>query len=147
MNVLTLGTFDVLHVGHIALLRHCRRMAGPGGTVVVAVNPDEFVTRYKGKTPAISFEDRCEMLRACRYVDIVIPNTGCEDSKPAIEWARGTKPELMIVVGSDWRLRDYLRQLQVTQKWLDERGIAIKYFDRKGDASSTAIKAKIRSDT
>jgi cytidyltransferase-like protein len=50
-TVLTIGTFDLLHVGHLELLAGCRELAGGSGSVVVAVNRDAFVERYKGRRP------------------------------------------------------------------------------------------------
>lgn len=143
MIVLTLGTFDLFHAGHVHLLEECRHKAGRYGAVVVAVNPDEFVKSYKGKAPVIDLRDRIEVLKACRHVDRVLPNIGGADSKVVIELIA---PDV-IAVGSDWQYRDYLGQLQVTEEWLRERNIRVWFIPRVGDRSSSAIKAKILERT
>jgi glycerol-3-phosphate cytidylyltransferase len=71
VRVLTYGTFDVFHVGHVRLLSRLREI---GDHLTVAVSTDEF-NAHKGKRSVIPFEDRCEVVRACRYVDRVIPET------------------------------------------------------------------------
>ena len=64
--VYTGGTFDLFHFGHVNLLAKCRAL---GDRVVVALNTDEFVARYKGQLPVWNYAQRESMLRACRYVD------------------------------------------------------------------------------
>lgn len=68
--VFTNGCFDIIHVGHIRLLRRCREL---GDIVIVGVNSDLSVRRLKGNTrPINKVEDRTEILSAIRYVDFVI---------------------------------------------------------------------------
>ena len=105
-GVLTLGTFDLLHVGHLNLLRHCREIAG-SGVVTVAVNTDEFIERYKGRPPVMTLEERMTLVGALYVVDEVLPNDQPDGSaKDVIEAAH---PDV-IVVGDDWADRDYLGQ-------------------------------------
>ncbi|ASP76477.1 glycerol-3-phosphate cytidylyltransferase (plasmid) [Sinorhizobium meliloti] len=68
-TVITYGTFDLLHVGHIRLLS---RLSELGTRVIVGVSTDEH-NANKGKTSIYSFEERCEILRACRFVDDIFP--------------------------------------------------------------------------
>ena len=70
MIVYTLGTFDLLHVGHLALLEYCKSL---GGTLAVGVASDRVVNSYKPNVPVIPLEERMEMLKALRCVDIVRP--------------------------------------------------------------------------
>ncbi len=139
MNVLTIGTFDLLHVGHIELLRACRRLAGLDGHVVVAVNSDAFVERFKGRAPVQSQHDRMEMLRNIRGVDLVVRNTGDEYAGTVI----GRYPRSILAVGDDWQGKDYLGQLHVTQAFLDERGVRIEYVPRTTGESTTSIRARM----
>jgi glycerol-3-phosphate cytidylyltransferase len=134
--VYTGGTFDLFHSGHANFLRVC---AGISDTVVVSLNTDEFIEAYKGKPPIISYQDRYEVLMACKYVDWVIPNSGGADSKPAIEEA---SPNI-IAIGSDWARRDYYAQMGFSQDWLDDRGISLIYIPYTAGISSTAIKARL----
>ena len=137
MNVFTAGTFDLLHPGHVHLFRECTVFA-QDSPVTVAVNTDEFITRYKGRPPVQTYDERATMVEAIRYVDKVVPNDGT-DQATVIEAAH---PDL-IVIGSDWHTRDYHAQLGITQDWLDERGIAVVYIPRVGGWSSTAVKGRL----
>ncbi len=68
-RVITYGTFDQFHSGHVALLR---RLAAMGDKLIVGLSTDAFC-REKGTSPQVPFEERRDMLEACRYVDRVIP--------------------------------------------------------------------------
>ena len=69
-RVITYGTFDLLHYGHINLLRRARQM---GDYLIVALSTDEFNWREKQKKCYFSYEKRKQLLEAIRYVDLVIP--------------------------------------------------------------------------
>ena len=130
------GTFDLFHSGHVNFLRVCAEISD---TVVVSLNTDEFIEAYKEKPPVISYKDRYEVLMACKYVDLVIPNSGGADSKPAIQ---EVNPDI-IAIGSDWARKDYCAQMGFTQDWLDDRGISLVYIPYTAGISSTAIKARL----
>lgn len=139
-TILTLGTFDGVHVGHLELLRECRRLAGDG-RVIVALNRDEFVERYKGRRPTFTYAQRAEMVAAVVYVDSVVCNVGDEDAKTAIEVVR---PD-WLAIGDDWLdpghdERRYHAQLGVTPEWLDARGLGIVYVPRTRGVSSSALR-------
>jgi glycerol-3-phosphate cytidylyltransferase len=136
--VLTLGTFDLFHRGHVRLLARCRALAGLGGIVVVALNPDDFVAQFKGRAPVVPLADRMEVVRSCRYVDRVIVGSG-RDSTDAIE---DVGPDI-IAIGDDWKERDYLGQLGVTQEYLDERRIRIVYLPYTQGVSSSQIRTAL----
>lgn len=71
--IFTNGCFDILHTGHISLLKECRELAGADGKVIVGLNSDRSVRRLKGETrPVNTQKDRKEMLESLRYVDEVI---------------------------------------------------------------------------
>lgn len=133
--VYTGGTFDCLHVGHVELIQRCARL----GRVVVALNTDEFIERYKGQKPLFNYSERESQLRRLEEVSEVIPNEYGEDSRPTIEVVN---PDY-IAIGSDWAEKDYYSQMGFDQKWLDERDIALIYIPRPGDISTTEIKRRI----
>jgi glycerol-3-phosphate cytidylyltransferase len=87
----------------------------------------------------MSYQERAEVLLACRFVHDVVPNFDGADSRTAIEWV---EPDL-IVIGSDWAVRDYYKQMGFDQAWLDERGIGLCYLPYTQGVSSTDIKARI----
>jgi len=133
--VYTGGTFDLPHKGHYRLLKRAAEI----GNVVVALNTDEFIEKYKGKPPILSYEERKEALLACRWVDEVVPNVGGTDSTISIEMVQPN----YIIIGSDWARKDYYKQMSFTQDWLDERNIGLIYVPYTEGISTTEIKRRI----
>jgi len=140
-RVYTGGTFDILHRGHLNLLQQCRKIAGPGGTVVIGLNSDAFIARYKQRPPMLDYDNRRELLEACRYVDEVVVNEGDEDSKVVLS---KVCPDF-VVIGSDWAARDYYAQMMFTQEWLDEREISLVYVPYTEGISSTDVRNRARA--
>ena len=68
----TTGVYDMFHVGHLRLIKRAKEMCD---YLIVGVSTDELVQSYKNKTPMIPFEQRTEIVAACRYVDEVVPQT------------------------------------------------------------------------
>jgi glycerol-3-phosphate cytidylyltransferase len=134
-TVYTGGTFDLPHKGHYRLLKRAAEI----GRVVVALNTDEFIEKYKGKAPILTYEERKEALLACRWVDEVVPNIGGTDSTISIELV---KPDY-VLIGSDWARRDYYAQMGFTQDWLDARGIGLIYIPYTEGISTTEIKKRM----
>lgn len=135
-TVYTGGTFDLFHAGHVNFLRQCKQI---GERVVVSLNTDDFIKRYKGNDPIVSYEDRKTILLSCKYVDEVIPNTNGEDSKPTILSVRPN----FIVIGDDWAKKDYYSQMNFSQKWLDRNNIVLCYIPYTQGISTTDLKKKI----
>ncbi|MFV0380293.1 MAG: glycerol-3-phosphate cytidylyltransferase [Anaerorhabdus sp.] len=93
-RILTYGTFDLLHWGHINLLK---RAKAKGDYLIVALSTDEF-NDIKGKKSYHSFEERKKMLEAIRYVDLVIPEETWEQKKDDI-----IKYHIdLLLMGDDW---------------------------------------------
>ena len=93
-RVLTYGTFDLLHYGHIELLRRAKAL---GDYLIVALSTDEF-NSLKGKKAYHSYDTRKKMLEAIRYVDLVIPEEKWEQK---IDDVKDYKVDV-VVMGSDW---------------------------------------------
>lgn len=135
LRIYTGGTFDLFHAGHVEFLKKCAQF----GSVTVSLNMDEFIEEYKGKPPVMSYNERRTVLEACRYVDKVIANRGGANSKPAI---MAVMPD-MIIIGSDWAVRDYHKQMDFTQEWLDDRNIMLCYIPYTKGISSTEVKKRL----
>lgn len=136
-KVYTGGTFDLFHRGHVNFLRQCKEI---GNYVVVSLNTDDFVERYKGNPPIMNYDERKEVLLSCRYVDEVIPNINGENSKPTIL----TIQPKFVIIGSDWAKKDYYKQMNFTQKWLDDNDIILVYLPYTENISTTLIKNKLK---
>ena len=130
------GTFDLFHVGHVNLFRLAKHKFGH---VIVSLNTDEFCGRYKRK-PVMSFEERMAPILACRYVDEVTVNDGCEDSKPAI---LRTKPDV-IVHGDDWQGPALMAQMGLAEEFLRQNDISMFYMPYTRDISTTDIINRIK---
>ncbi len=131
MIVYTVGTFDLLHVGHLALLNHCRTL---GDIVAVGVASDEVVNQYKPNVPVIPLNQRVKMLKALRCVDIVRPYH-------ELEYVSGCK-ELNIdifVIGEDWGSKP--QNLDV-DSYLKAAGKQIVQVGYNPQTSSTKIKQR-----
>ena len=132
MIVYTVGTFDLLHVGHLALLHYCKSL---GNILAVGVASDRVVNSYKPNVPVIPLEQRMEMLRALSCVDIVHAYdeleyvSGCIDVNADI-----------FVIGEDWG--DKPHNLAV-ESYLKSAGKQIKQVRYNPRTSSTAIKENV----
>ena len=129
MIVYTVGTFDLLHVGHLALLNHCKSL---GDILVVGVASDTVVKMYKPNVPVVPLEQRMEMLEALSCVDIVRPYH-------QLEYVSGCKAVGVdiFVVGEDWGKKPH--NLDVNN-YLRKMGKEIAQVSYNPRTSSTKIK-------
>lgn len=139
LRVYTGGTFDLFHAGHVNFLKRCHEIAGIAGQVIVSLNTDSFIKEYKTKPPICNDQERYDVVSACKYVNQVIWNSGGTDSKPAI---LSVQPDI-IAIGSDWALKDYYKQMNFEQSWLDELNISLIYIPYTHGISSTDIKTRL----
>ncbi|MCK1368317.1 glycerol-3-phosphate cytidylyltransferase [Bradyrhizobium sp. 62] len=126
--VITYGTFDLFHVGHVRLLQRLRSL---GDRLIVACSTDEF-NAIKGKKSVFSYKDRAEILSSCKYVDLVIPEENWEQKVTDVQ-----KYNVGIfAMGDDWAGKfDYLST---------ETGCIVSYLSRTSDVSTTDIKGYLR---
>ncbi len=125
-RVITYGTFDLLHYGHINILRRAKAL---GDYLVVVLSTDEFNWNMKGKKCYFSYEERKAMLEAIRYVDLVVPECDWEQKITDVQ-----KYEIdTFVMGDDWKgkfdfLKDYCE---------------VVYLPRTPEISTTQIKQEL----
>ncbi len=132
MVVYTVGTFDLLHVGHLALLEYCKTL---GDIVAVGVASDDVVNLYKPSVPIIPLNQRLAMLAALRCVDIVRPYH-------ELEYVSGCK-ELnadIFVIGEDWGRKTHNLEVESYLKAAGKQIVQVRYSPK---TSSTKIRQRV----
>jgi glycerol-3-phosphate cytidylyltransferase len=127
-TAITYGTYDLFHVGHVRLFRRIKERFG---FLIVAVSTDEF-NAVKGKKAVVPFEDRIEIVRACRYVDLAIAERDWGQKEHDIrEYGCSA-----FVMGDDWAGKfDALKSL-----------CEVLYLPRTGGISSSELKSRVSSE-
>ena len=126
-KIITYGTFDLLHYGHINLLRRAKEL---GDYLIVALSTDEFNLNEKNKQCYFSYEQRKKLLEAIRYVDLVIPEENWEQKVNDIKELRVDT----FVIGDDWEGKfDYLNE-----------HCEVVYLSRTPEISTTQIKNELK---
>jgi len=122
-RVITYGTFDLLHYGHINLLQRAKAL---GDYLVVALSTENFNKNSKNKVCYFSYEKRKQMLEAIRYVDLVIPEENWEQKNEDVKLYKIDT----FVMGDDWKGKfDFLKDL-----------CEVVYLERTPEISTTRIK-------
>ena len=136
MIVYTVGTFDLLHVGHLDLLNHCKTL---GDILAVGVASDEVVSLYKPNLPVVPLNQRMEMLQALSCVDIV-------RSYHELEYISGCKAVNadIFVIGEDWGMKSHNLDVDTYLKEMGKKITQISYSPR---TSSTKIKQMVLAQT
>ncbi len=124
-TVITYGTFDMFHIGHLNLLRRIKEM---GDELIVGVSTDEF-NEEKGKQTLIPYEQRAEIVKAIRYVDRVIPEERWDQKVEDIQ----RYDVDLFVIGDDWKGKfDELKDL-----------CEVRYLERTDNISTTRLKQSL----
>ena len=127
-RVITYGTFDMLHYGHINLLRRAKEL---GDYLIVALSTDKFNSEMKQKKCFFSYEQRKLLLESIRYVDLVIPEENWEQKKDDMHLYHIDT----FVIGDDWKGKfDYLK----------DEGVEVVYLARTPEISTTQIKQDLK---
>ena len=122
-RVITYGTFDLLHYGHVNLLR---RAKGYGDYLIVAISTDEFNWNEKQKKCYFSYEQRKQLVESIRYVDLVIPEESWEQKLEDVKLYKADT----FVIGDDWKGKfDFLKEY-----------CEVVYLPRTPEISTTQIK-------
>ena len=127
-RVITYGTFDLLHYGHINLLRRAKAL---GDYLIVALSTDDFNNLQKHKKCYFSYEERRLLLESIRYVDLVIPEENWEQKRTDVHLYHVDT----FVMGDDWEGKfDFLK----------EEGCEVVYLPRTPEISTTQIKQDLK---
>lgn len=126
-RIITYGTFDLLHYGHINLLRRAKQQ---GDYLIVALSTDEFNWGSKQKKCYFSYEKRKALLEAVRYVDLVVPENNWEQKVKDVELYQVDT----FIMGDDWKGKfDFLKEY-----------CEVVYLERTPEISTTQIKQDIK---
>jgi choline-phosphate cytidylyltransferase/glycerol-3-phosphate cytidylyltransferase len=123
----TTGVFDLFHVGHVNVLRNAKAMCD---RLVVGVTVDALVA-YKNKRAVIPFDERIEIVRACKYVDLAVP----QYTMDKFDALNRYKFNVMFV-GDDWYKSEKWQEID---RQFQERGVRVIYFPYTKTTSSTVI--------
>lgn len=126
------GVFDLFHIGHLNLLRSAKGMCD---RLIVGVTIDELVS-YKNKKAVIPFEERIEIVRNIKCVDLAVP----QENLDKVEAWKRMKFDLMFV-GDDWYSTERWEKIE---SGLQEVGVKVVYFPYTKKVSSTLITEKLR---
>ena len=127
-TVITYGTYDLLHPGHIRLLKRAKAL---GDRLIVALSTDEFNWNEKQKKSYYTYEQRKELLEAIKYVDLVIPEVNWDQKKTDVHKYNVD----VFVMGDDWAGKfDFLK----------EEGCEVVYLSRTPGISTTQIKTELQ---
>ncbi len=122
-RVITYGTFDLLHYGHINLLRRAKAL---GDYLIVALSTDEFTRGLKHKDCYFSYQEREMILESIRYVDLIIPESSWEQKVDDVKLYKVD----IFVMGNDWEGKfDFLAE-----------HCQVVYLEKTPEISSTAIR-------
>lgn len=124
----TTGVYDMFHIGHLNVLRNAKEKCD---YLIVGVSTDELVQKEKNKTPVIPFEERVEIVKAIRYVDMVVPQFD-KDKFGAWEKYKFNK----MFVGSDW---EGTPQWKKFEEQFAPVGVEIVYLKHTDGISSTKL--------
>ena len=128
---------DIVHRGHLMMLKNSKAIAGPDGRLIVGIVSDQAVLQKKGKAPTLSFSERLELANSIKYVDLVVAQ---KDYTP-YENIKHIAPNILMESESHSEAQiDKGRQIMSD---LGGKVIVMPYFD---DQSSTLIKSKISQD-
>jgi glycerol-3-phosphate cytidylyltransferase len=123
------GVFDLFHIGHLNLIKRAKERCD---ILIIGITTDEVAFQMKGKYPVISFEERSEIVKSIKYVDLVLPKIQ-EDNMSIIEENGVTK----MFKGSDWKGSPKGEILEIQ---LIKAGVELIYLPYTESTSSTLLK-------
>ena len=129
----TTGVYDLFHIGHVNILRNAKSLCDK---LIVGVSTDDLVS-YKNKKSVIPFEERIEIVRSCKYVDLAVPQFDMDK----LDHHARYKFDIMFV-GDDWYKQS---KWETIESQLDEKGVKIIYFPYTKTTSSTLINTTLES--
>lgn len=131
-TVVTFGVYDLLHWGHFELFRRCKDYAGEGGKLIVAIQSDEWVTKFKDVKLTYSWDQRAKMIAALRYVDEVVPYTAVDETIKTLDFDAA-------IFGPDQKHAGFQR----AKAWCEANGRQVVVLERTEGISSSQIRSGV----
>ncbi|MFT7624636.1 MAG: glycerol-3-phosphate cytidylyltransferase [Myxococcota bacterium] len=128
----TTGVFDLFHVGHVRILQNARSLCDH---LIVGVSTDELCREYKKKIPVIPFNERLDVVRSVRWVDVAV----AQETRDKVDAHNRYKFDIMFV-GDDWYRSG---KWQGLEEQFSDLGVRIVYFPYTNTTSSTVINATL----
>lgn len=135
-RVLTIGVYDLTHYGHFELFRRAKELAGPNGELIVGVQDDEHVAKWKPKTHLIyNYEIRKSLIGAIKYVDRVVRHTDAYETVKSVDFD-------VFCVGAEQSHPGFQRAIA----WCETNGKQIYRMPRTNGISTTELKNRIKEE-
>lgn len=130
----TTGVFDMFHIGHLNILKQANELCD---FLIVGVSTDECVYSYKNRFPVIPYEQRAEIVKSIRYVDMVVPQTSMDK---VMAWNKFHFNVLFH--GDDWK---HSEMYNAVESNLRKLGVDVVYLKHTDGISSTLLRERIKS--
>ena len=128
---------DLVHRGHLLMMKNSKAIAGPDGRLIVGIVSDEAVLKKKGKLPILTFSERIELAESIKYVDLVVG----QQSYTPFENVKTLSPSILMESESH-----DIEQINEGRRLMKELGGSVIVMPYFRDQSSTLIKSKISSE-
>jgi len=132
MRIITFGTFDLFHIGHLNILKNCKKFLNQDNYVIVGISSDELNLKKKSKTPIININDRVEIIKSIKYVDEVFIEESLEKK---LEYCLKYNADILIMGN------DHIGSFN----YLENNNIKVIYLDRTNNISTTLIENIIKN--
>ncbi len=130
----TSGVYDMFHIGHLNILKNAKEYCD---TLIVGVTTDELCIKRKNKKPIIPFCDRCEIVKAIRYVDDVVP----QKDMNKLEMVKNLNCDV-VFVGSDWKGTPSWDEYE---KQFKQINVDVVYLPHTAGISSTILRSVLKN--
>lgn len=138
-KVLTAGTFDIIHPGHIALLIEAKRIAGDEGELVVIIARDSNILKFKGRKPILKEDERLFVVKNLKPVDKAVLGDEKDILRPIVE----EKPDIIVLGYDQWAEEEWLRE-ELRKRGINAEIIRLGKFSSENDSTTDVINRIIK---
>ncbi|MGB9630558.1 MAG: adenylyltransferase/cytidyltransferase family protein [Candidatus Methanodesulfokora sp.] len=138
-KVLTAGTFDIIHPGHVALLIEAKKIAGNEGELVVIIARDSNILKFKGRKPILKENERLFVVRNLKPVDKAVLGDENDILRPIVE----EKPDIIVLGYDQWAEEEWLRE-ELRKRGINAEIIRLGKFYSENDSTTDVINRIIK---